>query len=87
MALHSALASPTKGLLGTNWLDHACKVLLIESLLTTATMVFSSLIASSMFSLIQLDGDRDQDTSLLGLMDCSLQTHLMFNFFFFFNDV
>lgn len=79
MALHAALTSPTKGLRGTNWSNHACKVLPIESLLTTATVVFSILIAASKFSLIQLDEGRDQEASLLGLMDRSLQARLMFN--------
>ena len=73
MAFHAALASPTKGLLGTNWSDHACNVLPIESLLTNAIVVFSSLIVASKFSLIRLDGGGDQNASLFGLMGCSLQ--------------
>ena len=69
MALQAALASPTNVLLERNWSDHAFKILPIESLLITAIMVFSSLIAASKFSLIQLERGGDQDTSFFGLMD------------------
>ena len=47
MALQAALASPTNVLLERNWSDHAFKVLPIESLLTIAIVVFSSLISAS----------------------------------------
>ena len=63
MALQAALASPTNGLLERNWSDQAFKVLPIESLLTIAIVVFSSLHATSKFILIQLGGGGDQDTS------------------------
>ena len=64
MAYQATLASPSREFPLSNYSDHANKRLPAISRLITATVVSSSWIATSKFSLIQLFGGGDQTTSL-----------------------
>ena len=75
MAYQAALISPSREFPLSNCSDHDNKRLPAVSLPTTATVVFSSRIAASKFSLIF--GEGDQTTSLDGLSFCSFQAFFM----------
>ena len=76
MAHQATLASLSREFPLLNCSNHANRRLPTISLPTTATVVFSSWITASKFSLIQLFGGGDQTTSLDGPSFCSFQASL-----------